>query len=536
MNQLPTVAPGEAAKYDWNGSKRALDEAIFDPVMPLYDYQSDSANSPMQDNPHSLWDICHGALKQVFFTLPVQANGSLIFGAVNVNGTIVSDSLNFDALPYEGDPDTLEQYVQALAQQAFADSPLYRQYYPSHAPSDSQLCATTGNRTNTAGQASYDDYAQAGIPMVSGKTLPTLPVYDYRNFTIGQTDLCLCGWPVVNGLCWVSDPPTCASVCKLVPCTSCSYARNLEPLVIRNFSASWDCPETQLSGHWGLLDADATEQWLQGYTTLTTSTRDLLQHGRGGARIGSIGSLSGVAKQYVNPTTRQVDLDHARLTTCQYETTLAAKTNLADEFIQQLFPMAHGVEEAGAVAYCTRYIIETARLGVLNATGLNDAELASQLKDVAVWRRRCGSQLRLLGLCKNLDVFRPIATWKLYTKSYAKVCGHFANFSSAAGFQVAYSTTECLVNLDGTFYDPCRCVNCSGDTTQTLNLRAIQADPACGIRFDPRFVIGLFDCFHPLVVAIYLTVAEAQRVCEVYRHQTGCIREGFVHSPCATQN
>ena len=98
INELSTLDPQEYAKYDWAGSKRAKDEAIFDPVMPLYDYQADSANSPVPDNYHTLWDICHSALKQVFFTMPVFTNGSVIFGASADNGTITSDALNFDTL------------------------------------------------------------------------------------------------------------------------------------------------------------------------------------------------------------------------------------------------------------------------------------------------------------------------------------------------------------------------------------------------------------------------------------------------------
>ena len=97
-SQLPAVDAAELARYDWNGSKRVRDEALYDPVLPVYDYQEDSANSPLPDNQHSLWDICHSALKQVFFTLPVYTNGSVIFGASLVNGTITSDALNFDAL------------------------------------------------------------------------------------------------------------------------------------------------------------------------------------------------------------------------------------------------------------------------------------------------------------------------------------------------------------------------------------------------------------------------------------------------------
>ena len=82
---------------------------------------------------------------------------------------------------------------------------------------------------------------------------------------------------------------------------------------------------------------------------------------------------------------------------------------------------------------------------------------------------------------------------KCYTKPFAKACEHFAEFSSDHRFRVAYTTPECLVNLNDKFYDPCRCMDCTGDSSVLLDLLALVANPACRIRFDPR-------CFPVLLV------------------------------------
>lgn len=104
------------------------------------------------------------------------------------------------------------------------------------------------------------------------------------------------------------------------------------------------------------------------------------------------------------------------------------------------------------------------------------------LQSVPRWRQRCGAQLQLLNLCVNLNVFRAPNT---EINFFSKTCNHFAP-SYGTSF---YTTPECLVYIDGFFYDPCRCMPCVGNTSTYLDINFIKNTPACHIRFDPRKII-----------------------------------------------
>lgn len=72
----------EKAKYDWAKGKGAhwvQNDARYDPTVPGMSYTAAEANSPPRDAGNTtLWQSCHGAIRQVLFTLPVHGgNGSL---------------------------------------------------------------------------------------------------------------------------------------------------------------------------------------------------------------------------------------------------------------------------------------------------------------------------------------------------------------------------------------------------------------------------------------------------------------------------
>ena len=497
LQYMSTVAPGESARYDWTGTQRAADEARLDPKHPAYGYGADEAMSPLKDVDSTLWDVCHASLKQVFWTLPIAAgNGTILFGAQRAaDGTVTPDSLSFDALPYDGDASRLEEYIQALVAEAALRSPLFRHYLPRHAPSDSQMCApdpSSGDpppapsSMDPGGTAAYNDYvhhmsASPDVTVLQGARLGAFPVYDYRMFTIGAA-LCPCGWDSVGPLCEAPSGRACDGVQALTARQDCLFWPDNASLVLSAFDPAWPCPEFEVSAHWGMLDPASNELWLRGQTNLTADAKDLLQHGRAGLRAGGLDTLRAASKATINPTARRVGLERARLTTCGAGERLVNVSDLAEGFVEQLFPMAHGVEEAGAVAHCLRYTMEVARLQVLLMAMPGSFEASDQSQTVAKWRRRCGAQLQLMQLCVGLDVFRaPDPS----VKNFAKTCGHFAP-SYGDGF---YTTPECLVWLDGAFYDPCRCLPCVGDPTAFLNTTLLRATPACRLRFDPRLAL-----------------------------------------------
>lgn len=465
---LEEVAPGESAKYDWRGSLRVQDEARLNPGQPATTYQSDEALNPVLYRNASMWDVCHAALKQVLFTLPLDASGVV-----------------FDIGQFNGSAAQLEEYVKAFTAQAFLLSPLYRHYSPRHQPSESQMCASPPSGDDSEGTLAYADAIQPGISLSgAGVQLPTFPVYSQKRFSIGETQ-CLCGWKMSGSMCQAPvQAATHSAVCNLVKCNATFwYPAAMDATLLAAFQPSWYCPEVELSPHWGLADPAFTEQWLgaAGAVSGTTSSRDLLVNGRSGLRIGNVraGALAGLSKQYISPKTREIPVENGRLTTCQ-SSQAAWSTDLTQQFLDQLFPAAQGVEEPGAVAYCLRYVIELARLQILNMTGAPLRDTVVQRELAESWRVRCGAQLQLMHLCVSFDIFRPPTS----TSGSFRKCPHFA---AAVGGD--YVTPNCLVNVAGTFYDPCRCLQCSGQASLVLLASEYQLQE-CLLAFDPRTMVS----------------------------------------------
>ena len=491
---MPDVAPDEWARYNWSDSQRVEEEARFDPMQATRAYDSRTeAMSPLLHVDSTLWDVCHAALKQVFFTLPATA------------GTGILDD-DQDALgAFDGDPDRLEAFVRRFTAQAFEKSPLFRHYSPRHAPSWSQMCEDPAPEPEAGaeGTIAFTDFVQAGVVLMQGSELPSnIPVVHPQRFRLGRVGTCLCGWQRVGDRCVVPvREQTRDAVCSVVACQSDaerSYNLSVQGVLEQAFSAAWYCPEFELSPHWGFVDHVTYEAWLGRNQTagLLASARDLLHHGRAGVRAANLQRLSYLAKERVNPRTRLTPLRRGRLTTCGHMGAIPPEQEgafLVDQFVDQLFPAAQAVEEAGAVSYCLRYVLELARLQALELLPGSSvrAERAAQRERAETWRRRCGAQLHLLHLCTTLDVYRPLT---LARDAVGLSCPHFKLPLPADGdARVVYLTRQCLVSVDGVFYDPCRCVPCAGqraNASEALNLTAVLGMGArCRLKFDPREMV-----------------------------------------------
>jgi hypothetical protein len=245
--------------------------------------------------------------------------------------------------------------------------------------------------------------------------------------------VCPCDWPMQDGLC-AAPQRACASAQAVSARPDCLFHPANASTILEAFSPDWPCPEFELSAHWGLLDPAAAEQWLRGGTSLTADTQDLLQYGRAGVRAGGLDTIRRSAKTVLNPTARRMGLERAQLTTCGAGERLMPARDLAELFVEQLFPMSQGVEEAGAASHCLRYTMEVALLEALTLAAPDTFDASAQAQVVARWRRRCGAQLQLLSLCVNLDVYRaPDPSISLF----AATCMHFAP-ASAANFYVTH--------------------------------------------------------------------------------------------------
>ena len=459
--------PATLKAYDWsqNPASEAIakQEAHFRTDAPVVGYNE--VRSPFLTT--ALWQQCHGMLSQVFFTIPmVQA------GAQWLPRNLPQDGI--DGIR------ALDTYVRAAVREAFYHSPLYRHYNVSYVPSSSRLCRTPARTTAVpSGRVAVGGYAAAKTVLLEASSI-SFPAFGSNAFAMHS---CFCGWPGEGPLCF---PPS--SVCPHISilCPSYTPSAAIDELLRAKWTPSWQCLAANLSDQWGLLNASEMDAWLTGdKQDFAIAGEALLRHGRAGLRLAN---LQGLAQQPFAPVAerRSVHPNDASLPYC--ESSFASMPSASEELramVERLFPVAQGVYESGATAYCLRYTIETAMLQALQLafdTGLKSLgeALAAQRLVSDVWRRRCESQIALLALCKGLGVFQP--PLKLSRRVYD--CPFSVEVADSSD---VYMTPGCLVHKNGIFYDPCNCAQATCGSTRPL---FSSFTPSCQIAFDPRGVVS----------------------------------------------
>jgi hypothetical protein len=485
---LTWLPPSERAKYRWDQPEQAAvitRHALYDTSRPLLKYDgSDAMSPPSGAGGLWLWEMCHGALRQVFFTLPMAAEGGLRDPPEAFQG---------------GGVEAIAEHVGRLVAGAYEDSPLFRHYAARHHPSGSTLCRGRGGDDPAPGEVRFADFVVDGTLILDGAGVRAIPSLGKDAARLGGWDGgCFCGWARRGGRCIVP-----AAACSALGLSGCSYAVGAEPTaaLTEGFAGGvWECPYYDLTDHAGFLDPEATEAWLGGERNVTTSGEHLLRYGPGGVKAGNVetagervpissirtAGLRDVLRRGLSPVKRAINATRGVLDGCDEAGRLEGR-GLLDEFVEALFPMAQGVYESGAGAYCLRYAIELGRLRAMElALGGDDAETGAQRGAASKWRRRCGTQVQLVSMCQALDVFRPAGLglqqcqqdqhWILSVESGRRM----------------YVTPQCLVHIDGVFYDPCGCdpTWCEASAAGTRRVtRAMLIDGGCRLRFDPRDVV-----------------------------------------------
>lgn len=433
---ISELEASEFAKYDWSASggvNQIQTHALYHPSMPTQRYDKAEAASPTTSpGGPSLWRVCHSALKQVFFTMPVGDGGNLTGTQPVFSG---------------GGPEVISAYVKGVMATAKEYSPLFRHYHPRHHPSQSRMCQGSAgvDPGRARGSVGFSNYSLRGVTLVDGGSLGAIPALGYDGGVLG---------------------------------------------------VAWNATYLGLSDHLGFLDREGTEAWLSGAVNITTSAENLLRYGPGGLKIGNLpgvkpdlglaagyaGGLDSVMRDGFVESSRQTKLESAVLYGC---TDYAKNTSdLLREFVDGLFPMAQGVRESGVGSYCLRFALELALLYAMDmAPDLDVAELTLQKELVVTWRRRCGTQVQLVGMCNALDIYHYqglqtsscLMSWNLVVDSTVEM----------------YLTPECLVKIGDVFYDPCQCKPdwCEPrDTTQVIRRQDLE-NTTCAMRFDPRKVV-----------------------------------------------
>ncbi|EKX32200.1 hypothetical protein GUITHDRAFT_121622 [Guillardia theta CCMP2712] len=266
--------------------------------------------------------------------------------------------------------------------------------------------------------------------------------------------------------------------------------------------------DMQLSDVWGIVSDTKVDKWAAGVQGSLLGGydfdwADLLTHGTSGLRLANMDYLQQNYPEFLNPSSRKHKLYNADTDTsaaiedCIDDTNSDHSSNGFKDYVKDLarvdahfrdhlMPMARTVHSSSTEAFCSRFVLELARLEALlhvdaiyQSTTPNP-EIGSQRTTVDLWRLRCVTQVRLVSLCNLHGIYDIVPSGGLSATFDSSKCP----YSHSVSCTNAYATSDCLVYCDGVFHDPCLCaslqgVACKGytwsDTTGT-----------CKLPIDPR--------------------------------------------------
>jgi len=431
----------ESYKKSWEESKvKVIDAGLFDTVNPVVTYEE--MNYPFKN---TIWKHCAGLLQQVMWTMPVDSQT----GKPRIPSTQydpISKSSNTINITYT------EEFIQGLTLQAYKSSPVFWHYNARYAPSDSGVC-----RRDTPFPPVNNTFFSVGTQRAKMMGFSTMSLGG-----LGGAD-CYCGWwnsqidcKIPRALCEalvqiVGFRRVCLDQKQIYNSSDhVAVLQAIEVLLERQPITTYSCQSLQISEHWGFMGSDGLP--------LSNATREILTEGVSGFRKGNTDWLF---EEQVNTVNFKTRLDPVETPTknaalqCQKD----LNSDIADHFIDDLFPVAQGVRQSTPQTYCTRYGIELARLTVYKAAKL-EAAAGQQEGVVAKWKMRCQFKLEELAVCNLHHVI------KAYDAAHTSDSHCPFVIRAATEIKNFYSVTPgCLLvvwntqggQLDGIF-DPCICM------------------------------------------------------------------------------
>ena len=438
----------------------------------------------------------------------------------------------------------LERYVARLLENTFEDSSLFWHYAMRHVPSASLACAKDYASTNYKTGTSMSFVNDAGIPAednISSYLPSDIPMHGYGAFPIGSIPTsCMCGWTKVASSASLS-PFKCripAKVCTAIQISTpdCTYdpftvsGKAVMNVILELWSKNspqqeWECHDVDLSDSWGIVSHPEADNWIVSGASnpagglFPSRVSQLLRAGRSGMRMGNAKVLRSQArKEGVWPSARvhklvpEDDPNSAGAAQRQCADTILNSidaASVAREVVDDLFPVAQGIQESAPMSFCLRYAIEFSRLRMLRAIysisperdsaaaaaadkkavgGQVSEQIRFQKSVTDLWRGRCESQLNMLGVCKSNGLFDLVPK-----KQFAYDCPFVISNPYSEGSAGYYVTPKgCLLYYKGSFYNPCRnpqkkCNSKSSSQKASFTLEEIVAASAdTKIRFDVR--------------------------------------------------
>eukprot|EP00960_Hanusia_phi_P012498 365513-Hanusia_phi.AAC.1 len=337
----------------------------------------------------------------------------------------------------------------------------------------------------------------------------------------GYTYRCYCGWATAGGLCRV-DPAPCAtadlqSATALSSATKAAFRAICDAGSYSTFDdwvtvyrvmeatwrTSWTCPDMQLSDVWGVVSDAQVDYWFAnipaGFLTYAFDWADFMHLGTAGVSLSNAEWLAQNYYTFLNPSARRYKLynpdtdvsvaledciDETNADSAQngFQAYVGSLTSVYGYFKDHLMPVMRTTHASGGEAFCERFVLELARLEALlyvdqaTRAPTPNPEIAAQRSAVDLWRLRCLTQVRMVGLCSLHGVFDIVPA------AYAEPSCPFA-VGPGCGRQ--YVTRDCIVYCDGTFYDPCLCAEKVGLAT-CAGFAWAPGTGSCALPFDPR--------------------------------------------------
>ena len=453
---------------------------VFNHSQPVREYSIHEV--PEQFASRTLWETCTELLSVSFFTLPLRIAGA----GMHVDAdTIYNPSTVNNSQYLHG----MEEVITNILARAKTDSPIYWSHSHRYVASDSVWCENSSDPTAQARTGSaFDKQTWHGQDFEADNIRADL-LKDVVGVG-GMTGSCLCGWSVDESLvCAV--PLACADIKPISSmhsrwqalCTQGTYTTRDELFDFMHIlqTSEYDtvtvssCVDLVPSVVWGLLNPEQQYDWFRQLTT-TDPEVDLKHaavYGPSGVRLGLIGRTENSLANYTKLHNILKSHSAHSAFNSQYKHTIAQpvcqatladflKDDLTVYFKDVLFPMAHSIDDAPAAAYCSKWAIEHAIELAMVQIYKDHASpvILQQSQTVQLWRKRCDTQLKQIGICLLRGVF------DLYPPESQLVpssCS-FALDESHGCSRLFYVTSQCIIRCDDDFYDPCLCSSANCDS------------------------------------------------------------------------
>ena len=474
--------------------------------------------TPNKLNAKTLWQTCTEMLSASFFTLPLKQDTMQVDADMIYNPADASSSDRY----MHG----MEEVIERILARARKDSPVFWTHSHRYVASDSVWCENTVLAVQDEGGAHTHTTANWQTQTFSDDRIRTPTAADVAY--VGEVaSSCVCGWtdgttclvPILcddltpsidmqsvwSGLCatkvaadgtytlvggkyiysgatTVTSPGTYTSRADLFD------VMHILQTATYSMSVLATCDDLVPSVVWGLLDPREQEEWYQNTQsgTPTVDLKHLAVNGPAGLRLGLLGTSANSMAVYVREHSlnrkhpQHLPFNHGLGHTiaqpvCKKSLTNFLKADLSEHFQDVLFPMAHSVSAAPFHAYCTTWALERAIERVLlqvhdNSTDAPEKtrllELVLQQREtVDIWRQRCDSQLKQIGICQLRGVYSMVPDGRESTTppAHCKFTVDAAHTCATGSF---YITDHCLVMCNDKFYDPCLCSTASCDTVE----------------------------------------------------------------------